>query len=261
MNAVAPFLMPPGFGPPPVRAILRETRMVGELGRYLAHSWTQRRERRSQPYAAGRPGRSVDPVLLVPGFMAGDGSLGLLARRLRDDGLRTYSSRLHVNAGCTRTAADALERRLETIAAQRGRRVQIVGHSLGGMLGRGVAASRPDLVSRVITMGSPTLAPAAHHAGLAAWLEVLVRLSAAGVAGVMTAECVAGDCARTSYELARAPLPDEVALTSIWSPHDGIVDYRACRDPQAAWIEVASSHTGMAVDPRVHDHVLETLRS
>ena len=41
--------------------------------------------------------------------------------------------------------------------------MHIVGHSLGGMLARGLAVRRPDLVSGIITMGSPMLAPGAHH--------------------------------------------------------------------------------------------------
>ena len=98
-------------------------------------------------------------MLLVPGFLAGDATLRMMGRSLQDQGLRTYRSTIHANVGCTVDAAALLEARLEAIAARRGSRVQILGHSLGGMLARGLAVRRPDLVSRIVTMGSPMLAP------------------------------------------------------------------------------------------------------
>jgi pimeloyl-ACP methyl ester carboxylesterase len=90
----------------------------------------------------GVPAGDGRPVLLVPGFMAGDGSLGLMARHLRQLGHRTYRSTMHANVGCTKKARDRLEERIESIAAKRGRKVTVVGHSLGGLLARGIAARR-----------------------------------------------------------------------------------------------------------------------
>jgi pimeloyl-ACP methyl ester carboxylesterase len=193
----------------------------------------------------------VDPVVLVPGFLAGDASLGLMARSLREQGHRTYRSHIRANVGCTVQAADQLESRIAAVVARRGRRVQIVGHSLGGMLARGLAVRRPDLVAGIVTLGSPMLAPGAHHATLTRSLDALVRLSRAGVPGLMALDCIAGDCARASFDESRAPLPPEVSFTAVYSRRDGIVDWRACIDPLAAPVEVRSSHLGMAVDPTV----------
>ena len=198
--------------------------------------------------------------MLVPGFMAGDGTLRLMAAALRRAGFRTYRSHIHANVGCTLNAAAQLEARLESIAIRRGSRVQIVGHSLGGMLARGLAVRRPDLVSGIVTLGSPMLAPGAHHRSLTASVDVLVRLSRAGVPGLMSEDCVAGSCARQSFDESRQPVPAGVGFTSIWSKRDGIVDWRACVDPLAESVEVTTSHVGMAVDPRVIDHVVATLR-
>jgi pimeloyl-ACP methyl ester carboxylesterase len=189
--------------------------------------------------------------VLVPGFMAGDASLAILSYALRERGHRTYRAHIRANVGCTLEAAAQLETRLEAISSRRGRRVQIVGHSLGGMLARGLAVRRPDLVSGIVTLGSPMLAPGAHHGSLTRSLEALVRLSRAGVPGVMALDCVAGQCARTSFEECRMPLPPDVAFTAIYSRRDGIVDWRACIDPLATPVEVRSSHLGMVVDPTV----------
>jgi triacylglycerol lipase len=254
-STLADFLLPTGFERPRPAAVLREGSAVTEIGRYALRAAGQRRSRRTTPYAARAGTRLGDPVILVPGFLAGDGSLALMARALRGEGFRTYRSHIHANVGCTRSAAAQLESRLESIAMQRDSRVQIVGHSLGGMLARGIAVRRPDLVSNIVTMGSPMLAPGAHHRSLTASVEVLVRLSRAGLPGLMSEECVAGSCAQQSFAECREPLPAGVGFTAIYSRRDGIVDWRACVDPVAVPVEVTASHLGMAFDPRVVDVV------
>ena len=198
--------------------------------------------------------------MLVPGFMAGDATLAAMSAYLRRQGFRTYRAQIHVNAGCTREAADRLERRLEAIAIKRERKVTIVGHSLGGMLARGLAARRPDLVEGIVAMGSPVLAPGAIHRVLAWDAEMLSRLTRVGFRGLMSQDCFGGDCARLSWEESQAPLHPDVAFTAIYSRRDGIVDWRACLDPGATHVEVRTSHCGMAVDPVVMDHVLRALR-
>lgn len=252
------FLRPEGFERPGLGAVLREGALVAEAGRYAWHRVAHRQPR--SPYAGSTPPRGDDPVLLVPGFLAGDGTLALVQRTLRREGLRTYRSRIHTNVGCTRAAALLLEQRLQAIATRRGSRVRIVGHSLGGMLARGIAARRPDLVSGIVTLGSPVLAPGAHHASLARGVDVLVRLSRAGVPGLMSEDCVAGACARRSWEDTQLPLPDGIDFTAIYSPRDGIVDWHACVDPAARAVEVRASHVGLAVDPRVIGEVVAALR-
>jgi len=262
VEGVAPtlgtFLMPEGFAAPGLAAVLREKSLLGEAGRHVVWAAGQRRTRRSTPYAARATARG-EPVVLVPGFLAGDATLSLMSRSLRRRGYRTYRSLIGVNVGCTTTAAAQLEARLEAVVARRGGRVQIVGHSLGGMLARGLAVRRPDLVAGIVTLGSPMLAPAAHHASLARSVDVLVRLSRAGLPGLMAEDCVAGQCARASFEESRRPLPAEVGFTAIYSRRDGIVDWRACVDPLATGVEVTASHIGMAVDPVTIEQVTAAL--
>jgi pimeloyl-ACP methyl ester carboxylesterase len=239
--------------------VLREGSVVAEAGRYALASCAERRRHRDTSYAARSASRAGDPVLLVPGFMAGDYSLTAMGRTLRRRGYRTYRSHISANVGCTLNAAAQLEARVESIAIRRGTRVSIVGHSLGGMLARGLAVRRPDLIAGIVTMGSPMLAPGAHHIVLTAGVEALVRLSQAGLPGMMSAECVAGECARQSFEESREPLPAGVGFTAIYSKRDGIVDWRACVDPEARAVEVTASHVGMALDPRVIDQVTSAL--
>ena len=253
------FLRPDGFvGPRGLRALAREGSAAVEAARYVKRSRAESRARSVAPYVRHRdPG--LEPVLLVPGFMAGDATLGGMAALLRSAGYRTYRSQIRVNVGCTRAAADRLERRLESIVLRRGRKVSIVGHSLGGMLARGLAARRPDLVHGIVSMGSPILAPGAIH-GVLAWdAEILTRLARAGFGGLMSEDCVAGSCARGSFEETQRPLDPAVGFTAIYSQRDGIVDWKACVDPAADAVEVRTSHLGMAFDPLVFDAVRRAL--
>jgi triacylglycerol lipase len=254
------FLLPEGFHRPRPIEVIREGSVVLEAGKYAVVSLDERRRRWTTSYADRAEPRLDEPVILVPGFMAGDATLRAMSRTLRSRGFRTYRSHIRANVGCTLAAAAELESRIESIAIKREARVHIVGHSLGGMLARGLAVRRPDLISGIVTLGSPMLAPGAHHWLLTAGVDVLVRLSRAGVPGLMSEECVAGSCARQSFDESRGPLPAGVSFTAIYSRRDGIVDWRACVDPWAHAVEVTASHVGMALDPHVIDVVTEALR-
>lgn len=180
---------------------------------------------------------------------------------LRRQGFRTYRAQIRVHAGCTQEGTDRMERRVESIAIKRDRKVTIVGHSLGGMLARGLAARRPDLIEGIVSMGSPVLAPGAVHRVLAWDAQLLAKLARIGIRGLMSADCFGGECARLFFTESQQPLDPKVAFTAIYSKRDGIVDWRACLDPAAEQIEVRTSHCGMAVDPIVLDHVLAALRA
>ena len=100
------------------------------------------------------------------------------------------------------------------------------------------------------------LAPGAHHVSLTASVDAAGaaqpgRRARADVGGVRRRAPAPG---RASTRAAQ-PLPAGVAFTAIYSRRDGIVDWRACVDPLATPVEVTASHLGMALDPRVIDHV------
>ena len=199
-------------------------------------------------------------MILVPGFMAGDATLRAMSRTLRRRGFRTYRSHIHANVGCTLAAAAELEARIESIAIKRDSRVRIVGHSLGGMLARGLAVRRPDLVSGIVTMGSPMLAPgrpprAAHrerrHAG-AAQPGRRARADVGGVRGRAAARGRASTRAASRCPPAsRSPRSTPGATASSTG---GPASTRR-RTP----VEVTASHVGMAFDPRVIDVVTDAL--
>jgi len=55
------------------------------------------------------------PVLLIPGFLAGDGSLGTLTSWLRRAGYRTKRAGIRANVGCSEAACARIEERLEAM--------------------------------------------------------------------------------------------------------------------------------------------------
>lgn len=258
MSPLAEYLCPPGFaGPSGLRALAAEARVLREA----THLACPRVPRVGG--AAGvkkAPHADQHPVLLIPGFLAGDATLRPMAARLRAAGYRTYRSRVHANVRCAQATGEALERRLEEIVHRWERPVALIGHSLGGLLAKALAHRRPDLVAGIVTLGSPLLAPGAVHPVLAFDLMVLARLQSWGFAGLMGDDCTSGDCARLSWEELCAPAQDGFVFTSIYSQRDGIVDWRACLDPAAAHVEVSCSHVGMAIDRWAYRHVLSGLR-
>ena len=103
------------------------------------------------------------------------------------------------------------------------------------------------------------MAPGTAHPVLMSAAAMLVRLSRAGVPGVMSEDCIAGECARTTWEDFHGKLSSEVEFSCIYSRWDGLVDWRSCIHPDANPIEVRASHIGMAVSPLVADRVLAEL--
>jgi pimeloyl-ACP methyl ester carboxylesterase len=250
MNPLADYLSPDGYsGPSGLRSLAAEARVVCEAS-HLA--------RRRAPRAHQGIGDN-HPVLLVPGFLAGDVTLRAMSGQLRSAGYRTYRSRMHANVRCTQATGEALEERLEAIVRKAGRPAAVIGHSLGGLLAKGLAHRRPDLVAGIVTMGSPLLAPGAVHPVLAFDLMLLNRLQRWGLNDLMGTDCTSGDCARTSWQELTAPTQEGFEFTSIYSRRDGIVDWRACLDPDATHVEVDCSHVGMAVDRTALGHVLAGL--
>ena len=106
-------------------------------------------------YGVGVPPGDGRPVLLIPGFTAGDWSLGTMARWLGRVGYRPYLSGIDLNVGCPQRTMEVVGWRVEKIARQSGQRVTIIGHSLGGVLGRAIAAANPANVREVVALGSP----------------------------------------------------------------------------------------------------------
>src|SRR3954452_7091275 len=96
------------------------------------------------------PARAQDPlpVLLIPGFMAGDASMTPLAGWLRRRGHRVRGSGMLINAGCAGSELTRLEQRLGEFDGP----VVVIGQISGGTLARALAAGHHDKVAGLVTL-------------------------------------------------------------------------------------------------------------
>lgn len=197
------------------------------------------------------------PVLLIPGFMAGDASLTLLASWLRRRGHTVRMSGIRINTGC---AGRELARLEEVLAAFQEPTI-VIGQSRGGTLARALAARHPEAVAAVVMLGAPVLDPLAVSPSVMRTVRSVARLGDLGMPGVFSTECRAGDCCTDYYALLRSPLTDGMVALMIYSRSDAIVDWHACLDPSATCVEVDGSHCGMAVNARVYEELERVLES
>jgi triacylglycerol lipase len=242
---------------PPLKGEAVEVPLVGELryGFELARLV-------SDPQFI-RPARHPEapPVLLVPGFMASDGSLAALRGWLRRRGSMTVAAGIRLNVDCAERVSSRLEAALRRLAERSGRKLVVIGQSRGGELGRVLAVRNPDTVSTLVMLGSPVCEPLSVGSTVRGAVRSVARLGDLGVPGMFSTECADGDCCSAFREDLRAPLPEDVRAVSIFSRSDGIVSWRACLDPWAEHVEVDSSHSGMSVNRDVYRLLAEILET
>ena len=205
-------------------------------------------------YGIGVPRGDGSPVLLIPGFMGSDTYLAILHSWLGRIGYRPYLSGLAINAGRPMDLVARLLRRVDTIYEQTGKRMTIIGHSLGGVFGNVLARLRPDAVKHVITLGSPIFGDprSAAHPLVAAMGNVLLRDSSAKDL----------EHEREMEEsLLAGRVPDGVALSCIYSKEDAVVHWRACfdDDPRTVSFEVRGTHCGLAWNAQAYNNIARQL--
>jgi triacylglycerol lipase len=194
-------------------------------------------------------------VLLVPGFLAGDGTLATMTRWLRTNGYWTSRAGIRANVGCSEESCRRLEARLEALAARCGGPVAIVGQSRGGVLARALACRRPELVSGIVTLGSPTLSMLAINPLVLLQVGLLGALGTSRVPGFFSLNCLRGACCEAFRADLVGDFPAGVGFVAMYSRSDGIVDWRACLDPAAELVEIDATHCGMAVNRAAYEQI------
>jgi len=223
---------------------LAETRAWLEFGRLLA-----------DPVLYGGPGvlrGDGRPVVLIPGFLAGDQTLSVLAAWLRRIGYRPHVCGFITNTDCSDRALDRVERRVDALWRTHGRRVAVIGHSRGGHFARSLAARRPDLVSHAVSMGADLQGMFGASAPTLFAVDAARRIVHA-TGRARGANCLSGHCGCSfSQDFAR-PFPfDDVRLTSIYSKGDGVVHWQCQIIPHADCIEVTGSHIGLIFNRKAY---------
>jgi len=186
------------------------------------------------------------PVMVLPGFLANDISTKPIRAFLDFKGYRTCGWGLGRNlgkeiVGGDKVISDALTNSVIALSRKHGRKVSLVGWSLGGILAREIARLLPDYVRQVITLGSPFNGPG----GSVSMVAKLFGL-------------INGDIVNTNPKLMLDMLaPPPVPTSAIYSRSDGVAHWQACINrqidiaDQAENIEVKGSHMGLGHNPQV----------
>ncbi|WJR80587.1 alpha/beta hydrolase [Bradyrhizobium sp. NP1] len=211
---------------PGLALLLAEARGIFELNSSLLLS----------PLLMRAPRGDGHPVLTLPGFLASDLSMVPMRRYLSELGYNAHPWRMGRNIGGLVRLKQALLDRLAEIHADVGCKVSIVGWSLGGVYARHLALQAPEMIRRVVTLGSPFAND--------------VRATNA----TRLYETLSGETVETTSELREAIAGDlPVPATSVYSKSDGIVNWRTCLlrpTDTAENIEVYfASHIGLGVNP------------
>lgn len=193
------------------------------------------------PFLMSTPRGDGHPVLVLPGFVTTDLSTTVLRRFLKRLGYQAFSWDLGRNLGPRAIGweGEKLVARLEAIHRATGKKVSLVGWSLGGILARQLSRRRPDLVRQVISLGSPFAGdPRATNVWKAYEFLTGQRLKDPG----------------TQAQLRESELAPPVPSTAIFSKADGVVAWRNCLEPETPTtdnIEVNGSHCGLGVNASV----------
>tara|TARA_R110002096_G_scaffold67702_9_gene163935 strand:- start:3517 stop:4326 length:810 start_codon:yes stop_codon:yes gene_type:complete len=200
----------------------------------------------------GVPRGNGAPVLLVPGFMAGDVMMLELHWWLRRIGYRSHLSNIVWNNDCPDKTARALANRTRGIYERSGRKVTLIGHSLGGLLSKSVSQDRPDYVESVVTIGSPFREIVkAHPAVIGLWDRL--KLVQGGLIGRnLHASCGTGHCTCAFVRNMLQPRETIPPQFAIYSKGDGVVDWTSCvEDEPERNAEVKGSHIGLVYNAEV----------
>lgn len=182
--------------------------------------------------------------MVIPGFVANDRTTLGLQRALAAAGYRVAGWGLGLNKGVTADMRERVARQIEAFGG--GEKIILVGWSLGGVFAREVAKVRPDLVEKVVTMGSPFSGdPRSNNV----W-----RLY----------EWIAGhpvDNPPIQTVLAEKP---PVPTLALWSSKDGIVSVRSARGligESDRQVEIPCSHMGFGVSGRAYPKIIAAIRA
>jgi pimeloyl-ACP methyl ester carboxylesterase len=209
-------------------------------------------------YGFGVPEGDGTAVVIVPGFLGIDLIAFELHAWLARMGYRPYFSGMGVAVECPNVLAQNLLSTIERAYVETGRRVHLVGHSLGGIFARSAAVRMPKRIASVTTLGSPFRGLVVHPFVLT--LAKLVRHRIRRRYPNPPQWCATSQCSCAFARSLRRKWPRSVTQTAIYTREDGIVDWSYCRtgDPGVD-IEVGGTHIGLLFNPTTYLRIAERL--
>jgi triacylglycerol lipase len=211
-------------------------------------------------YGFGVPHGDDSGVVIIPGFLGTDLYLTEIHGWLGRIGYRPYFSGIGINADCPNLLIQRhLNETIERALAETGRKIHLIGHSLGGVIARSVAGQRPKDVASVVTLASPFRGTIMRGTVLHAAEAIRMQILRENGPGVLP-DCYTGRCTCHFVDSLRRRVPDSMVQTAIYTRHDGIVDWRYCMtgNPEVDF-EVPGTHVGMAFNPLAYTIVAQRL--
>ena len=191
------------------------------------------------PFLLRAPRGDGHPVLLVPGFLSSEIPLGAMKSFLINRGYLVETWGFGRNVGLQRKHVAALEQKVRFMHHKHGRKVSIVGWSLGGAFALYVAHHAAECVRGIITLGSPvTVGPEGSQSP--PMVHALYRLVAHPLGSAAHAMQP-----RVKQLRARPPVP----MSCLYSETDGVVpQHQATFDGDPTMhenVRVPGSHCGL----------------
>ena len=181
------------------------------------------------------------PIVLFPGFGTGERALSFLSRYLKTIGAEVFDWGIGRNHGYVPDLLTQMLEQVRRLSAQRGTKLHLVGWSLGGYIAREVARDLPELVEKVVTLGTPVVGGPKYTAIAAMYATWGFDL----------------DAMERDVE-AREKNPIQNEILAVYSKGDNIVSWQACLDnfsPRVRHIETRGSHLGLVVNAHAYEQI------
>jgi len=193
-------------------------------------------------------------VVIIPGLVGMDLNLFELHAWLQRIGYRPYYSGIGFAADCPDRLSQQLDQTIDRAYAETGRRVHLIGHSLGGIFARSAAVRRPKRIASVITLGSPFRGLVLHKLVLAVSDSVRGWIRNTGPS--VPWECASSRCGCAFGRSLGQRWPRSVRQTAVYTKSDGLVDWRYCLSGKPNIdVEVVGTHLGLPFNAGVFRHI------
>lgn len=221
---------------PSLAALVREATGLLELPRLLLR----------RDLLAKAPNGDGRTVLVLPGFGADEISTWPLRTFLTQLGYAAQDWGLGRNVRDVAETVEAMREVVVDAQSRSGRKISLVGWSLGGYMAREVARDEPDVIESVVTFGSPVIGGPRY------------------TTTAFLADRQGWDLDEIERKVAeRKAVPLRVPVTALYSRRDGVVDWRACIDDEDGGpiehVEVEATHLGLGFNAEVYRLVADRL--